>query len=272
MRSKVVSLLAVGFSLGFAQAASAADMPVKAYKAPVAAPAAFSWTGCYIGAHAGYGWGRNRNDFNDAIASGSSEGVLDEVFPAEFASFDHNTRGGVFGGQGGCNYQFQQNWVVGVEGEFAWSGIKGSATNPEDVDALVGPIGYSSFESRNRWNGDLALRLGYAWDRHLLYGKVGAAWGSFRYTETHDDFPSDNSCPAYPTPCSVDITNTRVGLLLGVGWEYAFTNNWTGKVEYDYIDYGSANIAYPSSTAAIQSFSVHDTVSIVKVGVNYLFR
>jgi outer membrane immunogenic protein len=117
MRSKTVSLLAVAFSLGVVQAASAADMPVKAYKAPVAAPAAFSWTGCYIGGHGGYGWGRNRNNFNDAIRSDPTEGG--ETFAAEFASFDHNTNGAVLGGQAGCNYQFQQNWVVGVEGEFA---------------------------------------------------------------------------------------------------------------------------------------------------------
>jgi outer membrane immunogenic protein len=70
----------------------------------------------------------------------------------------------------------------------------------------------------------------------------------------------------------VSFTNTRAGLLLGVGWEYAFTNNWTGKVEYDYINYGSANIPYPDAVAAIQTVQVRDTVSIVKVGVNYLFR
>jgi outer membrane immunogenic protein len=254
------------------QAASAADMPVKAYKAPVAAPAAFSWTGCYIGAHAGYGWGRNRNNFNDAIRSDPTEGPGPEGtnFPAEYASFDHNTNGGVLGGQAGCNYQFQQNWVVGVEGEFAWSGIKGSLTNPEDA---FDPGQYSSFESKNLWNGDIALRLGYAWDRSLLYGKVGAAFGSFRYTETHDDFPSTPLCATVNGVCSVSFTNTRAGLLLGAGWEYAFTNNWTGKVEYDYINYGSANIPYPDAAVVPPvAVQVRDSVSIVKVGVNYLFR
>jgi outer membrane immunogenic protein len=267
MRSKTVSLLAAAFSLGVVQAASAADMPVKAYKAPVAAPAAFSWTGCYVGAHAGYGWGRNKNDFGVAVEAGPTEELGN---PTEFGPFDHNTHGGVAGGQAGCNYQFQQNWVVGVEGELAWTGINGSFTAPEDE----GAANFSRFESRIRWNGDLALRFGYAWDRNLLYGKVGAAWANFRYTETHDDFPTTHaaSCGGGAASCSVDITNTRAGLLLGVGWEYAFTNNWTGKVEYDYINYGSATIAYPSTTAPIQSFSVHDTVSIVKVGVNYLFR
>jgi outer membrane immunogenic protein len=176
----------------------------------------------------------------------------------------------VLGDQAGCNYQFQQNWVVGVEGEFAWSGIKGDFTAPEDEDAA----NFSRFESRIRWTGDLAARFGYAWDRHLLYGKVGAAWGSFRYTETHDDFPTTHavSCGGGLASCSVDISNTRAGLLLGVGWEYAWTNNWSVKAEYNHINYGTTTIAYPSTTAAIQSFSVKDSVDIVKFGVNYLFH
>jgi outer membrane immunogenic protein len=245
--------------------AGAADLPVKA--PPMVAAPVFSWTGCYIGAHAGYGWGRNRNDFGTAIASGATE---NEGFPAEFGPFDHNTNGGVVGGQVGCNYQWANNWVVGVEGEAWWSGMKGSSTAPEDG---ADPGTFSRFESRNRWDGDVALRLGYAWGRSLLYGKAGVAVGSFQYTEWHDDFPTTHSCFLISTAntCSATVNNTRAGLLLGVGWEYAWTNNWTFKVEYDYIDYGSTNIAYPSAAAAIQSFPVKDTKQIVKVGVNYKF-
>ena len=145
---------------------------------------------------------------------------------------------------------------------------EGECYHPRGFHPPGDPGTFSRFESRNLWNGDVALRFGYAVDRNLLYGKVGAAFGSFRYTETHDDFPVDNACNS----CSVSFTNTRAGLLLGAGWEYAFTNNWTAKVEYDYINYGSANIPYPNASATIQSFPVHDTVNIVKVGVNYLFR
>jgi outer membrane immunogenic protein len=255
--------------------AGAADLPVKA--PPMVAAPVFSWTGCYIGAHAGYGWGRNRNDFGTAVASGPTE--EGSFFPAEFGPFDHNTNGGVVGGQVGCNYQFANNWVIGVEGEAWWSGMKGSFTAPEDNSPIGDPGTFSRFESRNLWDGDVALRLGYAWGRSLLYGKAGVAVGSFQYTEWHDDFPTTHSCPGVAFvsggfvngTCSVTLNNTRAGLLLGVGWEYAWTNNWSFKVEYDYINYGSTNIAYPSAAAAIQSFSVSDTKQIVKVGVNYKF-
>ncbi len=265
MRSKIVCLLATASSLGVAQAASPADMPVKA---PMrAAPAAFSWTGCYIGAHAGYGWGKNDNDFGGAVFDGD--------FLPELGPYNHTTRGGVAGGQVGCNYQFQQNWVVGVEGEFGWSGLKGSVTTPEDPSDGAGAATlYSRFESKNRWNGDLAARFGYAWDRNLLYGKVGASWGNFLYTETHDDFPTVHACPGYAAgiPCSVSITNTRAGLLLGVGWEYAWTNNWSVKVEYNHINYGTTTIAYPSTAGSATSFPVKDSINVVKLGVNYLFH
>jgi len=251
-----------------ADAADLGQRPV--YKAPpVVAPVpVFTWTGCYIGAHGGFGWGRDHNDFGVAVASGATEEGEPGFFPQEFGPFNHNTSGGVAGGQAGCNYQFAANWVVGVEGELWWSGIKGSSTAPEDE---ADPGTFSRFESDNRWDGDVALRLGYAWGRGLLYGKVGGAWGDFRYTEWHDDFPTTHSCPGGGT-CSVSFTDTRAGLLLGVGIEYAFANNWTAKIEYDYINYGSHDIPYPNASAAIQSFAVHDTKNIIKFGVNYLFN
>src|ERR1700681_265126 len=106
-------------AMAAAGSALAGDLPTKApiYKAPVVVPVAYSWTGCYVGAHAGYGWGRDKNDFGRAIATDPTE---IEGFPAEFGPFDHNTNGGVVGGQVGCNYQ-TGNWVVGVEGELWWS-------------------------------------------------------------------------------------------------------------------------------------------------------
>jgi outer membrane immunogenic protein len=249
-----IALAAIG-------SAGAADLPV--YKAPpmVAAPV-FSWTGCYIGAHAGYGWGRNRNDFGTAVASGGTE---EGTFtPFEFGPFNHNTNGGVVGGQVGCNYQ-TGNWVVGVEGEIWWSGMRGSFTAPEDG---ADPGQFSRFESRNLWDADIALRLGYAWDRSLFYAKAGVAVGSFRYTETHDDFPTTHSCATPTGVCSVTTTSTPVGLLLGVGWEYAFANNWTFKVEYDYIKFATQTLNY---TASLGDYSTQETKQILKVGVNYRF-
>ena len=276
---KKILLGAAVAMLGIAPA-FAADMAPRYAKAPMAAPVvAYNWTGCYIGVHAGYGLGRNTNDFGRAVRSGPTE-ELAAAFDSEFGPFNHDTNGAVAGGQVGCNYQAANNFVIGVEGEAFWSGMKGSYTAIEDGGGVGDPGQFSRFESRNLWDADLAVRLGYAWGRALLYGKAGVAFGGFSYTETHDDFPTTHACPGQVfTPggvlngqCSVGVNKTQAGLLLGVGLEYGFTNNWTAKVEYDYIDYGTFNLPYPSAAAAIQSFSVHETKQIVKVGLNYRFN
>lgn len=231
-----------------------------------AASAPFDWDDCYVGGHAAYGWGKDKNDFNKAIASDPSE---NEGFPPEFASFDHTTKGWGGGVQAGCNWQLSSNWLFGVEGELMLSGINGQHTNPEDA---ADPGTYSRFRSANRWDGDLALRIGYAWPDDLLYGKIGLDAGNFRYTETHDDFPTTHACGTSSGVCSVSFSKTRTGLLLGVGWEHAWGGSWTTKVEYDYADFGSTNISYPDAAATIHSFKVHDTKNIIQAGVNFYFR
>jgi outer membrane immunogenic protein len=246
--------------------AMAADLPVKA-PPMVAAVAPFNWSRCYVGVHGGYGWGRNTNSFGNAVASGVTE--EGSFFPAEFGPFDHNTSGPIVGGQVGCNYQFTPNWLVGIEGELWWSGIKGGFTAPEDS---ADPGQFSRFESRNLWDADIAMRLGWVAGRNLFYVKAGAAWGNFRYDETHDDFGTSLFHGCTPQ-CTVTLSKTVPGLLLGAGWEFAppFWTFLTVKLEYNFINYAAFNLAYPSPGATIQNFPVHDTKHIVKVGVNFYF-
>ena len=109
MNTKKLLLGSVAFvALTAGGPAGAADLRAPVYKAPPVAEAAFNWSGCYVGAHAGYGWGRNKNDFGTAVASGPTE---EGAFaPGEFGPFNHDTSGGVAGGQLGCNYQAANNW------------------------------------------------------------------------------------------------------------------------------------------------------------------
>jgi len=253
--------------------------------------AAQPFNGCYVGAHSGFGWGQNTNDFGKAVRSGPTE-ELASAFDFEFGPFNHPTSGGVFGVQGGCQTRIpipNGPLLIGVEGELFWSGIKGGYTAKEDLffppppfppgTGAGDPGTFSRFESRNLWDADIALRVGWVVNPFLLYGKLGLALAQFSYTETHDDFPTTHACPGLVFvggmpingQCSVSFTQTRLGLLLGIGAEWAFTNHWTAKVEYDYIDYGCNSLPYPSAAAAIQSFSVCDTKQIVKVGLNFYF-
>src|ERR1051326_8863310 len=90
-------------------------MRVKAPAAPIAAPAYASWCGCYIGAHVGWGWGKK--DFsNTRTESGSA---------TDFIRGSVDTSGAIFGGQLGCNYQIQPQWILGIEGSVSGADLNG---------------------------------------------------------------------------------------------------------------------------------------------------
>jgi outer membrane immunogenic protein len=229
--------IAAGVNAGLGAAALAADniAPLPAYtKAP---PVAYNWTGCYIGVHAG-------------------GGLMSDTFIGTTAE---TGGGGLAGGQAGCNYQAGQ-FVFGIEGEGAWSGI----TNRF---AVIVPVVNTSNVSttRNLWDADLAVRLGFAIDRALIYGKVGAAVGSF-------DFRADNS-DSFVTFFERGHS-TLSGLLLGGGLEYAFAPNWSAKLEYDFIDFVGKDVRFDAISNGFpftQTLTDSARKQIVKVGVNYRF-
>jgi outer membrane immunogenic protein len=238
-------------------AADAADMPVK-YKAPP--PVVLSWTGCYLGAHVGGGWIRDE-ETNVGTINGAN-------FP--FGTVRVNTGSGVIGGlQAGCNYQFAPAWLVGVEGEFAWTGIRDTST----AFGVINPAVVNAAEAKVKWLSDVAARVGFiAGDRFLVYGKGGAAW-------IRDDGSSITTDAAGAVLDIITRSSTRFGFVVGVGGEYMFAPNWTAKIEYDYFDFGkqtlSSFVAFGANAPAVTGVSLlrdHDTqVHTLKVGINYLF-
>jgi outer membrane immunogenic protein len=233
----------------------AADLPMKAM--PYAAPApVFSWTGCYVGVHAG-------------------AGVMHDTWT------DQNGSGGLAGGQLGCNYQ-DGNWVFGAEGEGYWSGMKAtdassrSFSNLTDQFAIGTGLSTDTSTAKNKYDFSIAARAGIAFDRTLVYGKAGWVWGQF-------DFLTTNTSPCCsltggPFLGTTAASDTLNGLLLGVGIEHALTNNWTVKLEYNYLKYGSKeltlthcdNDSIPACSTGTNTY--HADKQIFKVGANYLFN
>src|SRR4051794_2481690 len=202
--SRLFLSAAVGAMLG-ASAASAADMPVKALPRVAPAPV-FSWTGCYVGVHAGAGV------------------LLDQGFQdLNNRSADRHGLGGLAGGQIGCNYQTGM-LVLGIEGEGFWSGMK---INTARFGGINGSILFESATISNKWDYDIAARIGVAFDRALVYGKAG--WAAGRFDWNAADMNCGNFCTVTQGGATLD------GLLIGLGLEYAFFNNLTVKFEYDYL-------------------------------------
>jgi outer membrane immunogenic protein len=241
-RTKIVSLLAVAFSLGFAQAASAADMPVKApiIKAPVETP--FNWTGCYVGGDVGIVWARDRDN---EVTIGT--GVASPFSPADSAK----PNGVKLGGYLGCNWQFASRFVAGIEGDGEWTSARGTAN-------FVTPAPSDFYETKIRAEGSIRGRIGYAFDRALFYVTGGVAFANIN---EHDQVGT--------TAAFVDHSTTRSGWTVGGGLDYAFNAHWIGRAEYRYADFGTFSynpILFPAFTENHKT-----TENVVRVGIAYKF-
>lgn len=209
---KRILLATVGLTaLGITTSAVAADLPrAMPVKAPVAVPY-FSWTGCYLGGHAGVGWAKTSwtNTLNTT--------AFGDMVPGQ--GFSDTDAGFIGGGQIGCNYQMGQ-WVFGLEGTLSGSTIKGTLTN------TVFGAADDVFEHKLDALATITGRIGYAWDHWLLYAKGGWAGGhvGFSVSDTVGGNQGAGSASSWHS-----------GWTLGAGVEYAMTANWIVGLEYDYI-------------------------------------
>jgi outer membrane immunogenic protein len=246
-------LLFAGAALALVAAspAFAADMPAPAYtKAPAYVAPIFNWTGFYVGGHAGGAWA---NQASTEIAPGTA------AFPTG-AAFSKNNLSGFLGGvQTGYNWQVNNNFVVGVEGEYSWANVTGAATT-------VGVGGFTSTVSAKTKDYALATgRVGYAADNWLFYAKGGGAWSQTSSTGTG---VLAGGAPFDTTSAS----SNRSGWVVGGGVEWGFAPNWSAKIEYNHIDFGSSNVVVTSSKGTTSNISSSDTAEVVKGGVNYRFN
>jgi outer membrane immunogenic protein len=209
---------------GYALAADAVvEAPPEVYVAPV-----FSWTGGYIGGQIGYLWGEG--DASSPILGTS------EIEPDGWL-------GGVYVGY---NYQFTNNVVLGIDADFAWTGADDSST------IFLAGVDNGAVETELDWEGAVRARLGYAVDRFLPYVAGGVAFGKLdgeAFDTTGASVGSD------------DQTNT--GWTIGVGLEYAFTDNIIGRAEYRYTDFGDFDFA--------DDISSDLTTNDVRLGIAYKF-
>jgi len=244
--------LAVALSALAGSAALAADLPPP-MAPPPRAPAVYvptpvpyyNWTGFYIGGNLGFG---------------SSAGSFSDPTGNTFSSANNFKFLG--GGQVGANYEFGNGVLIGVEAMFDWL-----PNNSNTVSATLGapfaPATLASVTFNNSWVTTVTGRLGYAWDRLLIYGKGGGAWvGASNSNVTIGGV-------------GVQTAGSNWGWTAGVGLEYAFWGNWSGRVEYDYIGLTSQSFTVPiipGVLAAPDTFTGNNrNIQMVTLGINYKF-
>ncbi|MBI5321408.1 outer membrane beta-barrel protein [Bradyrhizobium sp.] len=248
MKTKLAAILAGVITLGAAGAASAADMAVKAR--PMVAPVpVFSWTGCYIGGHAG--WAGVRSDWAYTVPNTT------QIFNQE-PSADR----GVVGGQVGCNYQVNR-FVVGGEVDGTWIdvnhyGIMDSINRDEIL--------------RTRYDalGSARVRLGFAaTDRLLLYVTGGAAFA--RITNSYENYTAANL--AVLTDIA-SVTSSNIGWVAGGGVQYALTDNWILGGEGLYYEF-KQNLPIgqllPNLFPADRNWNITNSAVVGRIRLDYKF-
>ncbi|WP_314953929.1 outer membrane protein [Bradyrhizobium cosmicum] len=251
-----------------AGSAQAADLGARPYtKAPVVAAVPFSWTGCYVGGHVGGGW--SRTGFTDpAIATGVPGFPVTTTGALPGDRIGVNGDGVVGGVQAGCDYQFSNNWVIGIAGDFAGTDIHGVANDPFFGGKSGNP---ATLSSRTDWVASVTGRVGYTWDRFLVYGKGGVGFAHDRYSLDNFITVGGFFCGPPFIACNATTSTDRVGWTAGAGVEWAFAPNWSALVEYNHYGFDSKRVGFVNPAGSTALIDIRQDIDIVKVGINYRF-
>lgn len=249
-------LLTTAAFLAFAiSSASAADMAPQ-YKAPPILAPVWSWTGFYGGIHVGGG-------FSDTNVAAVNQLIPPPAIDTGFLGT--NGSGVVGGGQIGYNWQFGPNWLLGIEGDISGTGIRNNASTPITVAGVpIAPFGFNHVADRSiDWMASIRGRLGWVWDRWLVYGTGGAAWADVNYRTDFTGFATNNP---------INNNRTLSGWVAGGGVEYAVTNNWTVRAEYLYYDLGDITVVNPTAVPGFNYLTTFDNkIHVGRAAVNYKF-
>ncbi len=232
MRKLTLSLIGAAAFLAPCVAAQAADLPrAVPARAPVVVPL-YNWTGFYIGGNIGGAWAD--------VDVTSNVGV----------GWSTSTSAFIGGAQIGYNWQIN-SFVLGIEADFDW-------TDASKSSGFVTVPGFGPLRARGDWDwtSTIAGRLGFAADRVLFYAKLGAGWS--------------RTSARLETPAGVAVAtsnNTNFGWLVGGGVEYAFSQNWTAKLEYNYLALDDRTFVGPLGVAV----TAEPNIQMLKAGLNYKF-
>ena len=277
-----IAVVAAISAIPVSHVASAADMPVKAPVATVAAPV-HNWTGFYVGANAGYAWGNSDASSTTTCLATTPPGwsctpsnpasLVNGPFTDALGTGSLNPKGFAGGVQAGYNFQ-NSNFVYGLEVDFGALNLRasrsGSGIMPHFAIGLT-TVG-SSIETD--WLFTARGRLGWSLSNVLVYATGGLATTNLK---TGNSYRDSFANPGFESSSS---SRVKTGWTLGGGIEWAMTPNWSVRGEYLYVDFGSITTSGNIGTSIVTvplvaqplSTSTDLKVNIARVGINYKFN
>ena len=241
MRNRVITALAAVFALaasgGFGVAA---DLSRPKVTAPLFV---YDWNGFYLGGHVGYAWARGGGELSDqAGVSLGSDSIA--------------THGLIGGAQIGFNYVVSPSWILGLEADFTAARLNTTTLN----SVITGQREYRPSDF-----GTIRGRVGYAWDRLMVYGTGGYAWVHEEIVRTQIVGQVNSAIPGTIESDSGLLS----GWTAGIGAEWGVSPGWTLRGEYLHLDVGSRPFTFP---AAGQQIAASTQIDLVRFGANYIFN
>jgi outer membrane immunogenic protein len=312
--------------LGLASVAEDADLDVRKAPPPPPPPL-WSWTGYSIGAPVGAGWSRQEvatkrdslcfdkselKDLKDpddgfdgfSCATGENHNLL-SLSEAQGRG-SHNAIGGLGGVQVGFNWQ--AGWVLfGIEAQYSWARLEGDHADSRfflfgeiesEID-LFQVNAQSRFSTEIKGIGTIAARLGIVsgpQDRTLFYVKAGAAYAKEDFRErlngTFLFLQEGESTQQIPVNFAGDFSGSKSkwGWMFGAGLEWGLFDNWSAKIEYNYLAFGDKDVTLSGNVCATalededppasfvtkcgsasRTHKIEENIQLIKIGLNYRF-
>lgn len=241
----VTATAALALTVG---ASHAADVYIEQIPAPIVeTPAAYDWSGIYIGLHGGAGWSDANSHYNDDAYNAPNCGFF------WGCPVDVDPVGAFAGVQIGWNHVFGNGLLLGVEGDWSYANLTDSGEGP-----FFGGLSSTHIDLKVDQLATVQARIGWAMDRWLPFMTVGWGWA-------HVERSAFN--PQFLGPTAIVDTNWHSGLTLGAGVEYGINDRWSVKGEYRYFNGGSEDYSLTFADGTAVDLDIHT----VRFGVNLRF-
>lgn len=252
--------LALLATLILSSPARAADKPSKTSSAP---PPAFTWAGLHIGLNAG---GAIPIASGGTLEAGS--GFTSRAF--DLAAPDRDRAGASFGAQIGYDWQ-RGPWVYGLETDLNFLGLRRASTGIFAAPAAYQPLGITAYGLTSDENGNyfasIRGRLGYAFDRSLIYATGGVAAGGWRGA-SNLVFYDAGPLGLFFAPIS---TSSRMKYAIGGGLEQALDDHVSARLEYLYVNQQSQNRVFDNNFSFQFGARQRSEAHVLRLGLNYRF-